>query len=181
MLDRIAYIYDEGKLVEVTYLISKFKTMFGKSVVNGKDDNGKSYTKTCYYLKSQPRISLELIDWYTNGCPANVRKVLHYIIHHMEYGKNYLTISNKDVCQEEPNLDSPSVSTALKELKKRDIIVRAKDLDLYKDNSKVGVKLYIVNHNHIFNGNYINIRHQFKLQGAYPNEDKVPTNIQIEQ
>lgn len=171
MSDRIAYIYENGKPVEVTYLISNFETMFGKNTINDKDDNKKSYTKTCYYLKNQPRISLDIIDWYTNGCLANVRKLLHYIIHHLEYGKNYLTISNKDVCAEETHIDCAAVSTALKELCKREIIVKAKDLDLYKDNPRVGSKLYIVNHNKIFNGSYVKIRHQFKMQGAYPEED----------
>lgn len=172
MTDRIIYVYEDGKLVNVTYLISNFKTMFGKNIINDEDDNKKPYTKTCYYLKDQPRISLELIDWYTDGCPANVRKVLHYILHHLEYGKNYLTISNKDVCAEEPHIDTAAVSTALKELVKKEIIVKAKDLDIYKDNPRVGSKLYIVNHNKIFNGSYVNIRHQFKLQGAFPDENK---------
>jgi len=114
-------IFDNGKIVNATYVKANFEIDFHKSVHTDKDAFGNDYTKTCHFMMNQIRLSFELIDWLTNGCHANVRKVLHYIIHHLKYGKNYLTICNKDICSEEPNIDVAAVSNALKVLKEKNI------------------------------------------------------------
>lgn len=158
--------YDNGdsKKVKITHLNSDFEMDFKEYSYTGKDDFDKNYTKTCYYLKDQVRLSTTLIDWFVKGCPANVRKVLHYIIHHLEYNTNYVTLNNTVICAEEPNIDISAVSHAIKELKEKNIVVKAKDLERYKNDNKVGAKVYIVNHNHIFNGSYMKLKYQLELQ-----------------
>lgn len=161
---RVRY-YDNGKIKYFDYVKLDINIHFNDNQHTDEDDNKVKYTKTCYYIPNQVRIGIKLLDLLTDGVPANVRKLLHYIIHHLEYGKNYLTISNKYVCAEEGHISNGIVSNALKWLKDKEIIYKARDLDAYKDDVSVGAKEYIVNPNYIFKGNYNEAKKQLDIQG----------------
>jgi len=159
------------ELVNITNLKSNFNMSFTDTYHSEKDDKGKIRKKLYYYIPNQIRLGGELIDWLVNtsdnpekSCPANVRKLIHYIVKHLEYNTNNLTISNTLVCKEEHKLDLPAVSRAIKVLEKRKIIVRAKDLERYKNDKRIGAKTYIVNHEQIFNGSYMKLKYHLDLQ-----------------
>lgn len=140
------------------YLRAEFSTNSKAGKIRGKDDFGTDYVNTVEFMENSKErkvyVDISLIRMFADSkLKSDARKVLAYILTHIRHGYNYIELIGTDIMKEE-HLSHSDVSRGITELKNKNIIVRAKDLDMYKDDKNIGKKLYILNHNYAIKGSF---------------------------
>lgn len=90
-----------------------------------KDDNGRTYTKSIYYMKESVRISIKTLIELGN-CSKSAREVYIAIINEMDKNKYEVTVS-RSTLKEVTKLSDASISLAVKELKTKGMVIVDKD------------------------------------------------------
>lgn len=100
---------------------------------NMSDDN-KLFSKTSWFLKNNVKINIDVIPIILLDLKVNARKVLTYILTHLKYNTNVITIDRKDVIKYLKTNDYAVVTKGISELIELGIIERLKDRgkDVYK-------------------------------------------------
>lgn len=100
---------------------------------NMSDDN-KLFSKTSWFLKNNVKINIDIIPIILLDLKVNARKVLTYILTHLKYNTNVITIDRKDVIKYLKTNDYAIVTKGISELIELGIIERLKDRgkDVYK-------------------------------------------------
>ena len=151
-----------NKVVNYGYLKNTFTTKINlQTVVTDIDDDGDEYRKTVKYMPNKCLIDNALFNILRKE-PYYVSRVVSYIINNLVYGTNTLELKGTLIAEIE-HLDNSDVSKALTRLQELEIIKAVADIDYYKD-KKVSKKLYTINHNYIFKGNFMKLKKEFKEQ-----------------
>ena len=138
---------------------------FGKTVKENEDIHGDKFNVIINFMEDnveRVNISYSLLDLISEG-GKDVKEIIKYIINNLNYNSNVLilkgvTLSNK------LNIAPPRISKALKYLKDKEVITKAKSLRIWKDNPDIDDNLYIVNIDYLYKGNINEIVKQFEKQ-----------------
>lgn len=152
----------DGVIKAVDYLKSNFKLGCRKSITKDEDDNGNEYTKTIWYMEDKTLFDISMID-IIHKERSYVVDVLKYICQNLTWGTNVIILDNKRIA-EYTGVNKPDISRAITRLVSLNIIVKAKTLDIYKNDNDISNKLYIVNHNMVFRGNSRKLKKDFDKQ-----------------
>ena len=110
------------------------------------DVNGKPYRKQIAYMENTTRIGNILVKILAEE-PKVVCNVIYYIINHLSYNRNIIELSPREIAKEIGNTES-NISKAITRCGELTIIKRLNTVKGYEAASR---KLWIVNHNYIFN------------------------------
>ena len=144
------------------YVLSKFTIRNIKSlIILDKDDNDNEYRKTIKYMPNKSLIDNALFN-IVNVEPIYVRRVVSYIIMHLPYGNNYITLKGSDIANAE-GMVVADVSRGINRLVELGIIESCADLPVFAG-KKVRKNVYVINHNYIFRGDIKKLVKDFKAQ-----------------
>ena len=90
-----------------------------------KDDSGRTYTKSIYYMKESVRISIKTLVELGN-CSKSAREVYIAILNEMNKNTYEVTVT-RSVLKEVTGLSDASISLAVKELKTKGMVSVDKD------------------------------------------------------
>lgn len=153
-----------NEIITLQYYATSNKTLLKHSIVTDEDVNGNVYKKKITYMENSYTGSLKLLEVMGTE-NIHVKRLILYIVKHLRYGTNVITLINVDVAKELKEHPT-NVSKALKRLKELKVIERVCDVDIYKD-IPFSKKLYIVNHEYIFKGNLKHLERDFNKQLKY--------------
>jgi len=130
-------------------------------------DDGREYSKTVALMNTSSEkvyVDIKLIQLLaTKDISNTAKKVLAYILTNIKYGYNHIILENKDIAKT-VDVNETNVSKGISELKQKNIIVKAKDLDIYKDATDMPAKLYILNHNYAIKGSFDKLKTEVDKQ-----------------
>lgn len=151
---------------KLDYIDVGFPLNIDHTIADRKDIIGNKYKSRVYYMRNMPKCSSKVLDICIEEKPY-VGKVLRYIFNSMSkdthYGMNGIYLNNS-VIAKDTKVDITNVSKAISRLKELDVIRSIKTLDKFKNRRDISSKIYIVNHNIIFNGNIEKLEKDFKHQ-----------------
>jgi len=150
------------------YLRSNFSIASESATIRGIDDNKKDYVKTVQFMKDSKEnkvyMDISLIKMLAESeLKHDARMVLFYILKNIKHGYNYITLIGTDIVKE-TGITASDASKGISELKRKDIIVKAKDLDMYKDDKNITSKIYILNHNYAIKGKFDKLKTEVEQQ-----------------
>lgn len=105
-----------------------------KDTFSSMSDDNKHYNKTSWYLKNNVKINIDIIPIILLDLKTNGRKVLTYILTHLKYNTNVITLDRKNVIKYLDTTDYSIITKGISELKSLNIIEELKDRgkDVYK-------------------------------------------------
>ena len=116
-------IYDETEDENIT-----------KDTFSNMSDDNKLFHKTSWFLRNNIKINLDILPIILLDLKANGRKVLTYILTHLKYNTNIISIDRKDVLKYLKSNDYAIITKGIDELMELHIIQRLEDRgkDVYK-------------------------------------------------
>lgn len=137
---------------------------FGTILKENEDIHGTKFNVIVKFMtnKNRANVDSKVFDLAIEG-GKDVRVLIKYIIENLKYNSNVIPLKGVNLSKE-LNLDTSNISKALKYLRNKQVIIKAKSLDIWKDNLEVDDDLYIVNIDYIYKGNINEIVKQFEKQ-----------------
>ena len=152
---------------KLDYIAAGFPIDIEHATADRKSITGTTYKSRVCFMKNMPKCSSKVLDICLDEKPY-VGKVLRYIfktiIHNdTNYGKNGILLDNATVAKN-TGVNITNVSKAISRLKELDVIRPIKSIEAFKNRRNISSKVYIINHNVIFNGNIEKLEEDFKHQ-----------------
>lgn len=138
---------------------------FGKTVKENEDIHGDKFNVIVNFMEDnleRVNIHSRLLDLLVEG-GKDVNEIVKYVIDNLNYNSNVLILKGVKLSNE-LKISAPRISKALKYLKEKEFITKAKSLRIWKDNPDIDDNLYIVNIDYLYKGNINEIVKQFEKQ-----------------
>lgn len=104
-------------------------------------DDNKLFSKTSWYLRNNVKFNLDAIPIILINLKSDGRKVLAYILTHLKFNTNVITLDRKDVLKYLGIKDNAVISKGIKMLLEEQIIENVEDAP--KDTYKVPMNLLV--------------------------------------
>lgn len=146
-------VIDKDDEEEIHFVNASFDVDIRSKITDDWDIHNNKFKKEIYYMNSGAKCYMNLV--MLHDLPRYTVKVLEFIRVNLRYGTNVIELLNPIIVasDKEHKLTSNEVSKALKQLRELGIIRKLNEVDMWKNDLTIRPKMYVVNHNYIFNGN----------------------------